>query len=199
MDISHQASKVNPTLRTCGTCTLCCKLLRIESLRKPQGKWCESCAVGNGCGIYEARPTECRYFFCGYLTLHELDESWRPSVSKLVVCLEDGESKTIYVHVDPDRSDAWKRAPYYQKLKEWSRRAVAGRGQVIVKLGLRAIVIFPHKDVDLGPVGDDEMVVTQEIRTAEGIELHAMKIRRDDDRATLVIPRERRPGIALKR
>jgi hypothetical protein len=129
--------------------------------------------------------------------LRELDESWRPSLSKLVVCLEGGESKTIFVHVDPDRADAWKRAPYYQKLKDWSRQAVAGRCQIIVKIGLRAIVIFPNKEVDLGPVGEDEMVVTQEIRTAQGLELNAVKLRRDDPRAASVIPQENRPGIAL--
>lgn len=199
MDNSQATDIGNLTPRTCGTCTLCCKLLHIESLGKPQGKWCERCAVGTGCRTYDVRPTECRHFYCGYLTVRELDESWRPSLSKLVVCLEDGESKTIYVHVDPNRADAWKRAPYYQKLKEWSRRAVAGRGQVIVRLGLRAIVIFPHKDVDLGPVGDDEMIVTQEIRTAQGLELNAIKLRRDDARAAQVIPQEKRAGIALMR
>lgn len=198
MDSSHQINDGSLAPRTCGTCTLCCKLLRIESLDKPQGKWCERCEIGTGCRMYAVRPTECRDFFCGYLTVRELDESWRPSLSKLVVCFEGGESKTIYVHVDPDRADAWKRPPYYQKLKEWSLRAVSGRGQVIVKLGSRAIVIFPHKDVDLGPVGEDEMVVTQERRTAQGIELDAIKLRRDDPRAALVLPQEERPGIAIR-
>ncbi len=197
MDSNERTDTGSLSSRTCGTCTLCCKVLRVESLEKPQGKWCESCEIGAGCRIYDARPTECRKFLCGYLLLRELDESWRPSLSKLVVCLDGFESKTIYVHVDPNRADAWKRAPYYQKLKEWSRRAIAGRGQVIVKLGLRAIVVFPDKEVDLGPVSDDEMVVTQEIMTPQGIELNAIKLRRDDDRASLVLPQDKRPGIAL--
>jgi hypothetical protein len=197
MDINDRTENGSLASRSCGTCTLCCKVLYVESLAKPQGKWCDSCTIGTGCRIYDTRPNECRKFLCGYLTVRELDESWRPSVSKLVVCLEGGESKTIYVHVDPDRPDAWKRASYYQKLKEWSRRAVQGRGQVIVKLGLRAIVIFPHKEVDLGPVGDDEMVVTQEIRTPSGLELNAIKLKRDDDRAAMVMAQEKRPGIAL--
>jgi hypothetical protein len=197
MDVSHQTHERSLTPRTCGTCTLCCKLLQVESLGKPQGKWCNRCSIGSGCRMYDARPPECRQFFCGYLILRELDESWRPALSKLVVCLEGGESKTIYVHVDPDRADAWKRAPYYQKLKEWSQRAIAGRGQVIVKLGLRAIVILPDKDVDLGSVGDDEMVVTQERRTPKGLQLDAIKLKRDDARAAKVMPKDRRPGITL--
>lgn len=134
---------------------------------------------------------------CGFLTLRELDESWRPSTSKLVIGFDHGGTLTIFVHVDPTRADAWQRAPYYQKLKEWSRRAVAGRGQVIVKIGSRAIVVLPDKDVDLGPVGDDETIATQERRSARGITLDAIKLKRSDPRAALVIPPGQRKGIAL--
>jgi hypothetical protein len=148
--------------------------------------------------MYDERPTECRDFLCGFLTLHELDESWRPSTSKLVIGFEGGEKKTVFVHVDPNRADAWKRAPYYQKLKEWSLRALAGRGQIIAKIGVRAIVIMPDKDVDLGPIGDDEMIVTQEKRTLNGIELDAIKLKRNDHRIALVMPPEERAGIVLE-
>src|ERR1700761_8952545 len=88
MDINDRTENGSLASRSCGTCTLCCKVLYVESLAKPQGKWCESCTVGTGCRIYDTRPNECRKFLCGYLTVRELDESWRPSVSKLVVCLE---------------------------------------------------------------------------------------------------------------
>src|SRR5579871_2428843 len=83
MDSNERTDTGSLSSRTCGTCTLCCKVLRVESLEKPQGKWCESCEIGAGCRIYDARPTECRKFLCGYLLLRELDESWRPSLSKL--------------------------------------------------------------------------------------------------------------------
>jgi len=197
MDIGRRMTNDTQSERNCGTCTLCCKVLLVESLSKPQGQWCDRCAVGEGCRRYDERPAECRMFVCGFLTLRELDENWRPSLSKLVVCLEGGESKTIFVHVDPARTDAWRQEPYYQKLKGWSRRAVAGRGQVIVKIGMRAIVILPLKEVDLGPVGDDEMVVTQEKRTAHGVELNAIKLKRNDHRAAGVIPQSQRAGIAI--
>lgn len=197
MNIGHRTANGTPAPRECGSCTLCCKLLFVESLGKPQGQWCERCAVGAGCRMYDVRPMECRAFVCGFLTVGELDESWRPSLSKLIVCFEGGESKTVYVHVDPGRADAWKRSPYYQKLKEWSVRAAAGRGQVIVKIGTRAIVILPDKDVDLGPVQDDEMVVTQEKMTAQGVELDAIKLKRNDHRAAQVIPPDQRAGIGI--
>ncbi|WP_156947596.1 hypothetical protein [Bradyrhizobium sp. WSM3983] len=197
MDTLDSARDPAPPMRECGSCSLCCKLLVIEPLNKPLGGWCKHCAVGTGCRVYETRPAECRDFLCGFLTLRELDESWRPSTSKLVICFDQGDTKTMFVHVDPARADAWTRAPYYPKLKEWSRRAVAGRGQVIVKIGRRAIVILPDKDVDLGPVGDDEMIATQECRSAHGIELNAIKLKRTDPRAALVIPPQQREGIAF--
>jgi hypothetical protein len=125
-----------------------------------------------------------------------LGENWRPSVSRLVIGFEGG-TKAMLIQVDPDRPEAWKRAPYYQQLKEWSRRAAAGRAQVIVMIGLRAIVILPDKDVDLGPIGDDEMVVTEETRTARGIQLNAVKLKRKDPRADQLMPSEQRPGLAL--
>ena len=55
--------------RSCGECSLCCKLLRIEAFNKPVGTWCSHCAPGRGgCTIYETRPTECRDFYCAWLT-----------------------------------------------------------------------------------------------------------------------------------
>lgn len=126
MDNIRPANDTAPPTRGCGSCTLCCKVLGIEALEKPPGRWCERCKVGTGCSRYEARPAECRDFLCGFLTMPALGENWRPSVSRLVIGFEGG-TKAMLIQVDPDRPEAWKRAPYYQQLKEWSRRAVAGR------------------------------------------------------------------------
>lgn len=197
MDIVGPGVSSTRPLRGCGSCTLCCKLLEVQTLNKPLGKWCEQCAISTGCRAYELRPAECRDFLCGFLTLHELDEGWRPSTARLLIGFEDVSHRTIFVHVDPTRSDAWTRAPYYAKLKEWSRRAVAGRGQVIVKIGVRAIVVLPDRDVDLGPVGDDELIATQESLSATGVVLNPIKLKRSDPRAAFILPPQQRAGIAL--
>ena len=42
--------------RTCGICTLCCKAVPVEALRKPRDRWCPHCAKGKGCTIYPTRP-----------------------------------------------------------------------------------------------------------------------------------------------
>ena len=65
--------------RSCGSCTLCCTQLEIESepgystrldtaedIAKPAGKACRYLQP-DGCSIYEARPLVCRHFACDWL------------------------------------------------------------------------------------------------------------------------------------
>jgi len=182
--------------RTCGDCSLCCKLLAIETIGKTRGQWCRHCNVGSGCSQYSARPDECREFHCGFLTIAALDESWRPSRSKLVLGIEAG-GQTVFVHVDPDRPQAWRKEPYYSRLKEWSRAAAASRGQVIVRIGKRAIVVFPDRDAEVGLVEDDECVATSEVRGADGIRLDAIVMKLDDPRLKTQLSQSSRRAIPL--
>ena len=112
------------TVRGCDGCTLCCKVMAIEALGKPQGTWCPNCAGRGDCAIYEARPAECRTFSCSYLVDPKLGPAWEPRRSRIVLVCEAGSNR-IVAHVDPGRPDAWRRAPYYQQLKAWGRQAVA--------------------------------------------------------------------------
>lgn len=105
--------------RSCGSCTLCCKVLSIDELQKPQGKWCTHCNVGKGCKVYEERPTECSSFHCGYLTWPETDERWFPATSKMVI-VSELEGKRIAIHLDPSRPTAWREQPFYNQIKRWS-------------------------------------------------------------------------------
>jgi hypothetical protein len=173
--------------RGCDGCTLCCKLMGVIELDKPMGVWCEHCDVGTGCRIYETRPRSCEVFNCAFLTLDILTEAWRPSKCKIVVAAEL-EGKMLAAHVDPSRPYAWKAEPYYGQLKRWARLAVPKRHQVVVCIGRRVIVILPDRDVDLGVVGDDEVVVTRERNTPIGLELAPMKIKRDDPRVAKLAP-----------
>lgn len=172
--------------RRCDSCTLCCKVLSIEELAKPKGNWCSHCDVGRGCRIYEQRPVECRNFYCGFLTVPDLSEEWRPSKSKIVLVSElDGVR--IAAHVDPARPDAWRKEPFYSKLKEWAIAAAASQCQVVICIGKRTIVVLPDREVDLGIIEDDELIVTEERAVLYGLPiLIPFKIKRDDPRAALL-------------
>jgi hypothetical protein len=175
--------------RKCGTCTLCCKVMKIDELEKPRGIWCRHCSVGVGCRIYDDRPGECRRFLCGYLTEASLSEDWLPTKSKIVLAA-DLDGKRIAAHVDPSRPDAWKAEPFYSQLKEWARLAAPVNGQVLACVGRTTVVILPDKDVDLGVVADNELIVTLERVTPLGITVDALKIRNDDPRAAALVNRK---------
>lgn len=66
-----------------------------------------------------------------------------------------------------------------------------------MKIGVRAIVVLPDRDVDLGPVADDELIATQESLSASGVVLNPIKLKRSDPRAAFILPPQQRAGIAL--
>lgn len=108
---------------TCGTCSMCCKLLRIDEINKPQGKWCPSCKVGVGCRVYDTRPAPCRAFECMYIQplYSDLPLEMRPDKLKVMffsytVGTEFRESipgvtdgPKVIVVVDPMNPDAYRK------------------------------------------------------------------------------------------
>jgi hypothetical protein len=72
--------------RDCGECTLCCQVQNIDKpdVQKPSGLLCRNC-VGGGCAIYETRYEVCRTFHCAWRQLANLDESWRPDRSGILI------------------------------------------------------------------------------------------------------------------
>jgi hypothetical protein len=53
--------------RTCGECTACCWVFPIDTLEKPAGTWCRSCAPGRGCQVHAVRPIVCQEYTCLWL------------------------------------------------------------------------------------------------------------------------------------
>jgi hypothetical protein len=73
--------------RECGGCSVCCNVLPIGTaeLRKQAGVACKHCVKGGGCGIYETRPHVCRGYSCGWLTMPDLGDDWRPDKSGVFI------------------------------------------------------------------------------------------------------------------
>ena len=96
---------------TCGTCTLCCKLLGVAELAKPEDAWCRHCDRGRGCRAYETRPKGCRDFACAWLVAREegvqVDDALRPDRCGVVFHQPEGRPDTLVAHVDPRRERAW--------------------------------------------------------------------------------------------
>jgi hypothetical protein len=148
------------TDRTCGTCTLCCKVVAVTSLGKPAGQWCQHARPGKGCAIYGSHPDDCRSYMCQWLLQPELDASWKPERCGFVISLRP-EGNRVTVMVDPSKPDAWRRAPFYPQIKKWAAQMWAKQdGDLFVHIGRRAIAIFPEEDIDIGDVlpGDTLLV-----------------------------------------
>ncbi len=115
--------------RSCGTCTLCCRLPDIDLFDKPANVWCRHCIEGKGCSIYADRPSVCRDFLCLWMTDEALGEAWEPSRSHMMIYRQGPQ---ITVLVDPDHPDIWRREPYHTQLRAWADEAEPNGGYVIV-------------------------------------------------------------------
>jgi len=144
--------------KTCGDCTLCCKVMAIEALAKPLSSWCPHCKPGRGCQIYADRPAECRTFRCLWLADDALDQHWKPNKSKLVLTTsEDG----IEVRCDPGYPDAWRNEPFRSEIHQWAVSGETLDMTVVVIVGQKMILVAPDRELDLGVVRTDERIVRE--------------------------------------
>jgi len=167
--------------RSCGGCTMCCKLLGIKGLDKPRLKWCLHCAIGTGCRIYENRPTECRDFYCSYLLDPTLEEHWYPARSKMVVTTHSLENK-VTIYVDSARPDAWRAEPYHSEIRRWAAEIARRNGQCIVHQGRDLIVVLPAGEKNLGPVPEGRAILVTKTLDPSGVVWDAMVADPDDPR-----------------
>lgn len=73
--------------RSCGSCSHCCTVLRVDPLDKPAGVDCVHQRGDRGCGIYATRPPICRAYQCLWLQ-GGLEEDERPDRTGGIVDLE---------------------------------------------------------------------------------------------------------------
>lgn len=145
--------------RTCGSCTLCCKLFPVPPLDKPAGKWCPHVAQGKGCGIHETRPQLCRGFDCQWLVSEDLGPDWKPERSKFVLSIYPG-SNSLVVTVDPAFPAAWRTPQFLPMLRRWAAAALAQGDQVIVFVGDACTVILPDREKELGRIAPGARIVS---------------------------------------
>ena len=76
------------TGRECGSCTVCCRTLKIDApeLKKLADVLCENCILGGGCRIYDTRPSVCAAWYCAWRKLPHLTDHWRPDRCGILIC-----------------------------------------------------------------------------------------------------------------
>lgn len=158
---------------------MCCKTLFVPEISKAPDVWCKHCKIGEGCTIYAERPQSCRDFDCQYLRSADIAEHWKPAHSRMVISLFKNR---VCVHVDPDRSDAWRREPYHSDLREWAANAAPGGGVIAVYVGYDLTVVLPDRDVSLGRVGDQHVIRLSKWLGTNGIEYDPVLLKPGDPR-----------------
>lgn len=134
--------------RSCGSCSLCCKVFKVDWLDrpKPAGKWCHHCQPGKGCAIWQNVPAKCADFYCRWRMDPQLGDEWRPDRAGFLIS-KASPYLPHEINVDPGKPDAWRKEPYYSALKIAARSAVAEKMALIVLVGARHWIMLPDGDV----------------------------------------------------
>jgi hypothetical protein len=109
----------------------------------------------------------------------DLDDEWRPTRAKMVLA-PGPDGKMMTVHVDPAFPNAWREEPYHGTLRKLARAAADAKGQVVVYLKKRTIVILPDKDVELGELAPGEHITVDVKETSSGRVFEAHRIAADE-------------------
>lgn len=118
----------------CGSCTACCRVYAIPTLNKPAGPWCQHCAIGEGCKIYEERPALCADFKCLWLQSRtredrreHMPDELRPDRCKVVFSPTTNEAIMSAVTM-PGAPLAWQRGP----VRDVIGKMIASRMRVVI-------------------------------------------------------------------
>ena len=144
--------------RQCGDCQLCCRLLPVKALNKPQNTRCKAQSHGKGCKIYRTKemPIECRAWNCRWLTLDDTGDLSRPDhvgyvidVMPDFVKITDNETgkkenrQVVQIWLDPKRPNAH-RDP--RLLNYLARRAAEGISALCRTGPTHAFLLFLDRD-----------------------------------------------------
>lgn len=143
------------TSRSCGSCSLCCKLLPQKELAKPALTRCQHQrhSEHGSCNIYATRPPSCQLWACAWLNNADTGNLSRPDRSHVVVDImpdviriDDGQGnvddmEALVIWVDPLYPDAWR---HPSLLNYFNERAKVHKLAVLVRYGSsEGFVAFP--------------------------------------------------------
>jgi hypothetical protein len=144
-------AQVTKTGRKCGDCSLCCKLVPVPSIDKPENVWCKHCKPGKGgCAIQDNKPVSCALWHCAWLLDSHLGEHWFPRTSKMVMhpSREATGDRSWIVAVDPGFPLKWREEPYFTELTRIADWQLSAYGSLLkVCVGERTFAVSPTGQV----------------------------------------------------
>ena len=131
--------------RECGGCFECCRFIPIktERLEKPTNLLCPNCQPGEGCSVYDKRPSECRGWECGWKIARGIPDDWRPDIAGIVFRLEAGSEITATI-IDPGKK--FRSEQFASLIAVWVQSGVDVYFQAVGPVGYfpSRLLINPH-------------------------------------------------------
>ncbi|MBW2275618.1 MAG: hypothetical protein JRG96_20350 [Deltaproteobacteria bacterium] len=122
---SSEASPNPAPSRSCGACSLCCTVLRVDELHKLGGTPCPELRADSGCSIYAKRPRICRAYRCLWLE-GGLQEGDRPDrLGAVVDLLHTGMGSRL--SIQEAEAGAFDRSPRLQQIADAQRESMPVR------------------------------------------------------------------------
>ncbi|MEM7410779.1 MAG: hypothetical protein AAF430_11135 [Myxococcota bacterium] len=113
------------TDRSCGSCSLCCEVLRVDALEKLGGVRCLHQRPEGGCGIYATRPSICRDYRCLWLGGGLGDDDRPDRLGAVLDVVAEGGGLWLEIReAEPGRFD---RSPRLQTIADEVRRSMPVR------------------------------------------------------------------------
>ena len=154
------------TKRSCGSCSLCCKIMEVAPDIKPDNhNWCRHAVCAKtgvnalvtskgGCGIYQHRPEVCRDYHCQWLIDDRHPDYWFPARSKIIInaTINSEGKKYVSFIVDPAYPNRWREEPYFKDIKEIAQAGHDGR------LGEKWSTLVVIKDERIPIVGTERLI-----------------------------------------
>lgn len=113
------------TQRSCGACSLCCTVLRVDEIAKLAGTTCEHVREAGGCEIHAARPQICRAYRCLWLR-GKLEDTDRPDkLGAVLDLLPVGGG--LRLSIRQARPDAFETSPRLQEIAAEFRNSMPVR------------------------------------------------------------------------
>ena len=135
--------------RTCGSCSLCCKVLRVDELHKPMGQWCAHFKAGVGHGRAENPQALEATTGLWVRAMDRAADAVRPDRCKVVMTIDDGGHRII-ARADPADPTAWRREPIHGQLRRWAADFWFKGRTIWAMVGTRMWLVTPDRDVDIG-------------------------------------------------
>lgn len=116
---------MDPPARSCGACSLCCVVLRVDELGKLGGVACEKLRPEGGCSIHATRPGICRAYRCLWLR-GGLPEADRPDRLGAVLDVT-AEAGAPFLAIREARTGNFARTPRLGEIADEYRRSMPVR------------------------------------------------------------------------